>query len=463
MSAAAGVILAAGKGTRMKSRLPKVIHEVCGVPMVELVARALAGAGIQNPIYVIGSGAELVRERLGPDQRYAIQAEQNGTGHAMKMAMPELAGFQGLVVVTPGDTPLLDAESVALLLTKARETGAKAVVGTFLVDDPTGYGRMVRDDQDRPIGIVEHKDCSPGQLRINEVNSSIYCFDADLLREGLELLRNDNAQGEYYLTDVISWLASGGHRVETVCYPDARVFMGVNDRWQLTEAAQILRTRILEMHARGGVTIEDPGTTFIGLDVAIGEDTWIGPGTRITGRTKIGEQCRIGPNSIVNDSVVGHECVVLCSCVDRAEMQEASRCGPFAHLRPRTVLGPRVKIGNFVEVKNAQLGAQAAVSHLSYIGDATVGERTNIGAGTITCNYNGFGKYPTTIGDDTFVGSNSTLIAPVTIGSRSMVAAGSTINRDVPEDALALGRARQEVKEGWVKQWRSQKSETEGS
>jgi bifunctional UDP-N-acetylglucosamine pyrophosphorylase/glucosamine-1-phosphate N-acetyltransferase len=450
----AGVILAAGKGTRMKSELPKVLHSVCGLPMVEHVGRAMRVAGVERPIVVVGHGGRLLREALGEDAyAYAEQAEQLGTGHAAAMAAPLLSGYDGPVIVTPGDTPLLTGEALSALVARHRETEAAITLATFRLEDPTGYGRVVRE-HGRPVRIVEHKDASGEERAIDEVNAGVYCIDARALVEVLPRLRADNALGEYYLTDVLALLAGDGARCVAVEWEDPSLMMGVNDRWQLAEAAGAMRARLLRAHALAGVTIIDPKTTYVHADVRIEADTVLEPMTSLEGRTMVGAGCVIGPSARVIDSVIEDECSVVMSLVVGAVMRSGSRCGPFAHLRPGAVLGERAKVGNFVEVKNATLGEGSSASHLTYLGDAEIGPRVNVGAGTITCNYDGFAKHRTVIEEGAFVGSNSTLVAPVTIGKDAIVGAGSVITDDVPEDSLGLGRARQENKHEWAKSWR---------
>lgn len=449
-----GIILAAGKGTRMKSELPKGLHRVCGIPMAALVGRAMMEAGLDRPIVVVGHGGDLLMQALGPAYDYAWQREQHGTGHAAMMAADALrASNADLVIIAPGDTPLLSASVFKELTDRHLAAGAKATVATAILDDATGYGRIVRDEHG-PTRIVEHKDATPDERKIKEVNAAIYVFDVETLLAVLPTLSNENEQGEYYLTDVIAAIRARGDKVEGVAFDDHDIMRGVNDRWQLAEAAKVLRLRVLKKHAISGVTIVDPDTTYIEPDVVIGPDSTIEPGTILEGSTTIGSSCHIGPNTKIQDSSLGEGCVVLMSHLNGATMLDGSRCGPFANLRPGAVLGEQTKIGNFVEIKNAKLGAKVAVSHLSYLGDGDVGDNTNIGAGTIFCNYDGFLKHRTVVGEGVFVGSNSTLVAPITIGDGALIAAGSVVTKDVPADALAMGRARQEVKEGWVVEWR---------
>jgi len=452
----AAVILAAGKGTRMRSELPKGLHKVCGLPIVELVARAMSGAGAGRIVLVVGHGAEAMRTTFGDRYEYAIQDEQLGTGHACKCAMPALEGFEGSVIVGTGDSPLVTAEAMASLVERRADTGASMVIGTCLLDDPSGYGRVVRNGE-RVSAIVEHNDATPEQRSIKEINAAFYCFDAAVLREMLPRLSNENAKGEFYLTDLAEMISSSGGCVETLVFSDSDLMRGVNDRWQLTEAAEILRKKLLKQHAVNGVTIVDPSTTFVDVDVEISEDAVIEPMTVLEGFTRVGSNCVIGPMTRITDCEIGDACTIFMSHLSRASIGAGTRIGPYANVRPHTKIGEGVKIGNFVELKNAEVGDKSSLSHLTYVGDATVGIGANVGAGTITCNYDGFSKHRTEIGDGAFVGSNSTLVAPVTIGEGAFIAAGSVITEDVPADSLAVGRSRQVIKEGWASRWRNRK------
>lgn len=445
----------------MKSEIPKALHLVAGMPMVELVSRAVRGAGIQRPTVVVGHRGEAVIESLGEGHDFVWQREQKGTGHAVLMAAEALRGHHGPVLVTPGDTPLLSADTLARLVEAYHAESAQVSMATFVTVEPQGYGRIVRDENDAVAGIVEDRDATPAQRAILEVNPAVYCFDCQTLLEVVQGLGTNNSQGEVYLTDAIAAIHSQGGKIVAETFDDPDEFMGVNDRWQLAEAARILRLRTLRKHAMNGVTIVDPSSTYITLDVEIEADALIEPMTVIEGTTRIAAGARIGPNAWVKDSEIGRDCRVFMSHVDQASMGEGSRCGPFSNLRPGTRLGASVKVGNFVEVKNSEVGEGTAVSHLTYIGDASVGSCANIGAGTITCNYDGYKKHRTKIGKGAFIGSNSTLVAPVEIGDNGFVAAGSVITKEVPEGALGVGRARQEVREGWVNSWKAKKSSKE--
>lgn len=453
----AGIILAAGKGTRMKSDSPKCAMPVLGVPLGGLVGRAMKRAGADPVVVVVGHRAEEMQAALGDGYRYANQAQQKGTGHAALMANQVLSDFDGDVLVSAGDLPLLPGEALAHLHARHVAGGNHLTVATVVFEDPTGYGRILRDAEGKPCGIVEEKDATPDQRALKEVCVSVYCFDCQTMFRLLPTLSSQNAQGEYYLTDMLEAVYRDGGRVETVVFEDATIMTGVNDRWQLALAAEELRSRILKRHALAGVSIVDPGTAFIGPDVLLAKDVIIHPNTVIEGSTTVAEGAEIGPNTLIRNSRVGAGAVVLMSHVNRAEIGEEVRVGPFANLRPHAVLAKGVKIGNFVEVKNAHLAENVSVSHLTYLGDASVGANSNIGAGTITCNYDGFFKHRTQIGESAFVGSNSTLVAPVSIGDGAVVAAGSVVTQDVPAEGLALGRARQENKEAWATAWREKK------
>lgn len=463
MSLLAGLILAAGKGTRMKSDLPKGLFRVCGVPMVELIGRAMKSTGVERPVVVVGHQGERMIEELGESYGYVWQREQLGTGHAAMMAAETFAGVEGTLLLVPGDVPLMTEQALRDLVATHEAAKASCTVATVRLQDPTGYGRIVRDPHGKVSEVVEEKDATPRQKGIQEVNTGLYCFDIRALFEALPRLSNANAQAEYYLTDVIKMMHDGGQTVETHCFADADMLRGVNDRWQLMEASQVYRMRTLKAFALSGVTILDPHTTYIDVDVEIGADTIIHPNTTITVGSRIGAGCEIGPSTIIDKSTVGDRTSVNMSRVNEASIGADTKIGPFAHIRPASQIGNKVKIGNFVETKKSNLDDGASVSHLSYIGDASVGSGSNIGAGTITCNYDGFAKYRTEIGANAFVGSNSTLVAPVTLGDSAFVAAGSVVTKDVPGDALAVGRARQENKEGWVQSWRKRKASERGT
>lgn len=444
------VILAAGQGTRMKSKLYKVLHPVCGMPMVEHVAQNVGQLGVEKIVTIVGHGAEKVQEQLGAKSEYALQAEQLGTAHAVQQAASLIEGKAGTTLVVCGDTPLIRPETMQALLDHHQATNAKATILTAIADNPTGYGRILRSEAGSVERIVEQKDASPEEQLVTEINTGTYCFDNEALFEALKMVSNDNVQGEYYLPDVIEILQKQGETVAAFATDSFEETLGVNDRVALSEAERIMRARITEKHMRAGVSIIDPATTYISAEAEIGADTIIQPNVMIEGATKIGEDCFISSGTTISNSVIGDRTSIRSSHIYDSKVGEDVAVGPFAHLRPQSDLGNDVKIGNFVEVKKASLGNNSKVSHLSYIGDAEIGANVNVGCGTITVNYDGKNKYLTKIEDDSFIGCNSNLIAPVTIGKGSYVAAGSTISKNVPSDSLAIARARQENKEGYA-------------
>lgn len=457
-SPCAAVILAAGKSTRMKSRLPKPLHPVCGLPLTSHVAEACRLAGVGRIVVIVGHGAEAVKAGLGADNEYALQAEQRGTGHAAQSAEAALQDFDGAVLVLAGDVPLLRAETLRHLLDHHQEMSASATLLTSVLDDPTGYGRILRAADGTVARIVEHKDATPDQRAIKEWNPSIYCFSARSLFSALQDVRPNNVQGEYYLTDVIGLMAERGLRVEAVRVEDAEEVLGVNSRVELAEVGRILRRRILTDLMLSGVTVTDPLSTYVDVGVTVGQDSVIEPQTFLYRETEIGEGCVIGPFTRISNSTVGDATTILASQVVDSRIGNHVKIGPFANIRPGCTLADGVKVGDFVELKNATLGEKVSASHLSYIGDAEVGARVNLGAGVITCNYDGYKKSRTVIGEGAFVGTNSALIAPVTIGEGALVAAGSTITHDVPADALAVARAKQENKPEYARRRRERLS-----
>ena len=444
------VVLAAGQGTRMKSKLYKVLHPVCGKPMVEHVIDHIGSLDVKRVVTVVGHGAELVQETLGNKSEYVLQAEQLGTAHAVQQTEPILKGLTGTTLVVCGDTPLIRPETMQALLDHHASENAKATILTAVTDNPTGYGRILRNEDGQVSQIVEQKDATQEQQLVKEINTGTYCFDNEALFEALKQVKNENAQGEYYLPDVIEILQKQGEVVAAHVTDSFDETLGVNDRFALSQAEELMRARINERHMRNGVTIINPATTHISADAIIGSDSVILPGVIIEGKTVIGEDCKIGPNSHIVDSQIGHTTTIHSSVVLNSKVGDGTAVGPFAHLRPESSLGNHVKIGNFVEVKKSTLGDDTKVSHLSYIGDAEVGSNVNIGCGSITVNYDGKNKYKTIIEDDVFIGCNSNLVAPVTLKKGSFIAAGSTITKEVPEDALAIARARQENKLGYM-------------
>lgn len=450
MSGLKAVILAAGKGTRMKSVLPKVLHQVGGKPMVQHVLDAAKTAGALESIAVVGFGAEQVEKVLGTKVRYALQQEQLGTGHAVMQTADILANFEGTVMVLCGDTPLLQGQSLKKLYEEHVATEAAATVFTANMPEPFGYGRVIRDEKGQVVKIVEQKDANSQELLVHEVNTGIYCFKRAALFDALARITCNNKQGEYYLTDVLGIMAENGQKVWAVEAEDYQETLGINSRLQLAQAEKILRRRKLVSLMDNGVSIMDPNSTFIDEQVEIGPDTVIYPFTWLEGNTVIGSGCFIGPNSRLQNTTVGNEANVHFTYAHDCKMGNGVNVGPYVHLRPNTVLSDGVKVGNFVEVKNSNIGEKSKLPHLSYIGDTDMGSKVNIGCGTITVNYDGKTKHRTVIGDDAFVGCNSNLVAPVKVGDGAYIGAGSTITKEVPEKALAVARARQSNINGWV-------------
>jgi len=445
------IILAAGQGTRMKSKLYKVLHPVCGKPMVQHVVEQVNQLQIEEIVTIIGHGAEQVQKQLGDVCQYALQAEQLGTAHAVMQAESVLAKQEGTTLVICGDTPLIKAETMEALVTLHEETGAKATVLTAYAENPDGYGRIIRNANGLVEKIVEHKDASDEERAVKEINTGTYCFDNQALFQALQQVSNDNVQNEYYLPDVIEILKSAQETVTAFQTKDFEETLGVNDRLALSQAEQIMRKRINEAHMRNGVTIIDPATTYIESGVSIGQDTTIYPGVTIAGQTAVGEDCVIGPHSEIKDCEIGRGTHIHQSVAHSSSIGSNVNIGPFAHIRPQSEIHDSVKIGNFVEIKKTIFGEGSKASHLSYIGDAEVGKGVNIGCGSITVNYDGKKKHLTKIEDDVFIGCNSNLVAPVTVGKGAYVAAGSTITEDVPGEALSIARARQINKEDYVK------------
>ena len=450
----AALVLAAGKSTRMKSKRPKALHLLLGKPLLRWATEAAQGAGAVRTVLVVGHQAEQVQSAMGAELEYVLQAEQKGTGHAVQMAEALLSDWDGPLLVLPGDAPLLSDSLLEALIAHHTHSGAAATLLTARLDNAGAYGRVVRDSEGRVRAIVEARDATPEQLEIREIGTSVYAFEPSALFQALRQITPQNAQGEHYLTDVVSLLAGQGRLVESLVSPDADIVRGVNTRAELVGLRQILQARVHQAHSLAGVTILDPLTTHIDADVKIGPDTTVHPFSILSGVTDIGGDCEIGPGARISDSRLGSGVVVRDSYVTASEVGDGSRIGPFANLRPGSVLGKDVKVGDFVELKNATLGDGVSAGHLTYLGDAEVGPRTNIGAGTITCNFDPFrmpSKNKTRIGADAFVGTHSTLVAPVTLGDEAYTAAGSTITEEVPSGSLGIGRARQVNKDGWVR------------
>ncbi len=446
---ASALILAAGAGTRMKSSKPKVTHEIFGKPLVRWVVDAAHAAGIDSVVGVVGHGRELVEPLLLEDVACVVQEQQLGTAHAVLAAKEALAGRSGSLVVLTGDSPLVRPETIAGLVRTREEADAAVVVLTMESEDPTGYGRIIRDASGDVQEIVEQKDCTPEQAAVTECNSGFYCFDIDTLFAALEEVSTDNAQGEYYLTDVLGIARSQGKRVLGLKAADATECLGVNSRRQLAEATKVLQRRINGMHMDNGVTIMDPDATYIGPDVTIEPDVELLPMTFLMGKTHVSTGSVVGPNSHLTDTVVGPNCQVEETIAIETVLDAEVTCGPRAYLRPGTHMCAGSKAGTHVEIKKSTIGKGSKVPHLSYIGDTTMGEGVNIGAGSITCNYDGKKKWPTTIGDNCFVGSDVMMVAPVKLGENSLIGAGSVITKDVSAGALGLGRARQTEIEHW--------------
>ena len=455
MSTVAGIILAAGKGTRMKSELPKVLHRVGGETMVGHVVRAMRAAGVERIIVVVGHGAEAVQSEVSGVE-FAIQHEQKGTGHAVMAALPVLGEWDGPVLVSSGDTPLMTAAALARLIEAQKSSSAHSVIATVRRQDPTGYGRIIWESG-KYSGIIEEKDATPEQRLLNEVCVSVYAFHGPALVSALPKLSTDNAQGEYYLTDVPLITSQAGGEVITELFDDETLFSGVNDRAQLAEAAQVLKRRVNRQHMLNGVTILDPEATYIGVDVDIAPDAVIYPGTLLEGVTKIETGAKIGPHSRIVDSEIKAGATVQNSVVLNSVVGENARVGPFSYLRANAQLESEVKVGAFVEVKNSQIGVKTSLAHLSYIGDATIGAKVNVGAGVITANYDGYLKHRTVIGESAFIGSNTTLIAPADVGADAFVAAGSTVSKPVAAGAFAMTRPELTIKDDRVARYRARK------
>ncbi|GED54824.1 MULTISPECIES: bifunctional UDP-N-acetylglucosamine diphosphorylase/glucosamine-1-phosphate N-acetyltransferase GlmU [Brevibacillus] len=450
MSKIHAVVLAAGQGTRMKSKLYKVLHPVCGKPMVQHVVDTLASMRVEDVVVVVGHGADTVQATLGERVAYALQKEQLGTAHAVQQAASFLQAKEGTTFILYGDVPLLSEETLTALLHFHEDQKAAATVLTAVLPDPTGYGRIVRNDSGEVMEIVEHKDASDEVRAIKEINTGIYCFDNQKLWNALAQVKNDNVQGEYYVTDCIGILRQAGEKVVAFEAADPDETMGVNDRAQLSEAEAYMRKRIAVRHMKNGVSIIDPLSTYIEADVTIGSDTILQPGTYLRRGTTIGSDCVIGPQADLSNTKVADGVTISYSVLVDAKVDEQATVGPFAYVRPGTEIGPQTKIGDFVELKNAKIGKGTKIPHLSYVGDAEIGEGVNIGCGTITVNYDGAVKHKTVVQDGSFIGCNTNLVAPVTVGKNAYVAAGSTINQDVPDDALAIARERQVNKPGYA-------------
>jgi bifunctional UDP-N-acetylglucosamine pyrophosphorylase/glucosamine-1-phosphate N-acetyltransferase len=445
------VILAAGEGTRMKSKKPKVLHEILNKTMIDYVIDTAKSCGAEKVCVVVGHKADEVKAAIEKDGvSFALQEEQKGTGHAVMMAGNFIEPNQDILILY-GDTPLIQGDTLEKLVEKHRQENFGATVVSAAVENPEGYGRIIRDINGNFLKIVEHKDATWEEHCIKEINTGIYIFKGADLIASLAKLNNHNVQGEYYLPDCLELILKAGGKVGAIAAEDEKEFFGVNSRVQLAEAAKIMQERINCRHMENGVTLADPENTYIGGDVKIGMDTIILPGCVLEGNTEIGEDCKIGPNSRITDMYIGNGVTFQSSTGIESEIGDNTTVGPFAYIRPNCKIGKNVKIGDFVEVKNSTVGNGTKIPHLAYIGDTDAGEKVNFGCGSIMVNYDGEKKHRTTVEDNVFVGCNVNLVAPVTIKAGAYIAAGSTITRDVSEDVLAVARARQQVIEGWKK------------
>ncbi len=451
MSELKTLILAAGEGSRMKSKLPKVLHKIMGTTMVECVVGAAEGAGSSDTAVVVGFKGDEVKEALKDTGfEFYLQEPRLGTGHAV-MCAEEFIDEDKDILILYGDTPLITSETLKELVEFHKKEDNGVSIISAIVDNPAGYGHIIRDEKGNFVKNVEYKDATDAEKLVNEINTGVYIFKGKSLKAALKKLTNDNAQGEYYLPDTLEILLKGGEGVNAMAVNDVSEFYGVNSRVQLAEAAEIMKKRINLFHMENGVTICDPQNTYIAPSVKIGADTVIYPGTILEGNTIIGEDCEIGPHTKLVDVKVLDGATVKFTMGTEAEIGRKTTVGPYAYIRPNSKIGDDVKIGDFVEVKNSVIGSGTKVSHLTYIGDSDVGERINFGCGTVTVNYDGTKKFRTTIEDDAFIGCNTNLIAPVTVEKGAYIAAGSTITKDVPKENLAVARARQQNLAGWKK------------
>lgn len=449
MKSCYGLILAAGEGKRMKSKLPKVLHKVCGKSMIDYIIDAVNGADAKETVVVVGHKADVVKEHLAERVRTSFQDKQLGTGHAVMCCEEFLKDKEGIVIVLAGDGPLITKETISKVFEYHNENEASVTILTADAANPTGLGRIVRDGDGAIEKIVEHKDATDKEREITEVNSSNYCFEIKDLLSSLKKLNNNNAQGEYYLTDVVEILKNEGKKV--LAYKtDFKEFMAVNSRDQLATASATMKERILNNLMAEGVTIIDPLSTYVESEVTIGRDTVLYPGTFIEGKTVIGEDCVIGHNTRIVNGKIGDNVNIQSSVITDSEIGSSTNIGPFAYIRPESVIGNNVKVGDFVEIKKSNIGDGTKISHLTYIGDSEVGKKCNFGCGTVTVNYDGNKKFKTTVKDGAFIGCNTNLVAPVTVGEGAYTAAGSTVTKDVPNGSLSIGRSKDVIIEGWV-------------
>lgn len=443
------IILAAGMGTRMKSEMPKVIHKVCGKELVRWVIGASRKAGADSVVAIIGHKADMVRPLIEDEAKIAIQAEQLGTGHAVMQAIEYIKQAKGAVVVLNGDTPLITADTIKSAIKYHNEQGNSATVITAELEDATGYGRIVRGSDGSVLRIVEQKDASEEEKKIREINSGMYVFDSEALVGALAKLTPNNAQGEYYLTDTLEILRGEGKKIGGYTIEDNDEIRGINNRVQLSEAEDIMQRRINTEHMLNGVTIVNPSSVFIGADVEIGMDTVIASNVTLSGKTKIGKGCIVEMGCRIEDSELSDGVSVVNSVILKSRIGEGTNVGPFAYVRPGCKVGKNVKVGDFVEIKNVTIDDGTKISHLTYLGDTDIGSNVNFGCGTVTCNYDGKDKFRSKIGNDVFVGCNTNLVSPVTVGDGAYIAAGSTITDDIPESNLAIARSRQVNKDNW--------------
>ncbi len=441
------VVLAAGEGTRMKSEVPKVLHRVCGKPMISWVLESVGGLNPRDIYVVVGHKSQTVKENIKADKvSFVDQKKQLGSGHALMQVEKKLAGWHGSVLVLCADTPLIKTETLLTLLNFHRREDNSVTVLSVTNENPHGYGRVIRSPLGQVEKIVEEKDASPDVRRIKEINSGIYCFESPLIWSVLKKIKPENIKKEYYLTDAIDILNNQGKKTGAYSICDTGEVMGVNSRVELANAEATKRAEVLKKLMVSGVTVTDPSNTYISADTRIGSDTVIYPGTIMEGNCVVGSNCRIGPATLISDSELGDSVEVRSAYIYGSKVGSGAKIGPFTHIRPGTIIKSDVRVGNFSEVKNSVLNEGSKVNHLSYIGDATLGKKVNVGAGTITCNYDGFKKNKTFIGERSFIGSNVNLVAPVKVGSDVIIGAGSTITEDVPSKSLAIARARQVVK-----------------
>lgn len=444
------IILAAGEGKRMNSDRAKVLHKVCGKSMIEHVTGSLKKVLINDVVVVVGHKKEEIINDLGDKVEYVVQREQLGTGHAIKEVFESYNINKKYVLVLCGDTPLVTSDTISKTIKYHIENKFAVTIISTSLNNPTGYGRVVRDSDGNVVKIVEHKDASEDELNIKEVNSGMYCFDVDCLRDAIGKLNRNNNQSEYYLTDTVEILIREGRKAGALRISDSREILGVNNRIQLEEASHVMREMINERHMLNGVTFVDASSVYVDAEVTIGKDTIIYPNTILEGDTKIGDNCIIGPGSRIVSSVVGDSVVVNNSQVLESNICSKTKVGPFAYLRPGSDIGSNVKIGDFVEIKKSKIGDNTKISHLTYVGDAEIGRSVNLGCGVVVVNYDGKKKYKTIVGDNSFVGCNVNLISPVELEDNTFIAAGSTITDDVPKNSLAIARSRQEIKRDWV-------------